>query len=142
MGQSFCFGCSPDNPIGLHLDCFPQADGTWATYFTPTRYHESYAGIMHGGLVITILDELIGNHLLKGLGQWAVTARLEVRFRKPIPIGARIKFVSRIVREKGSLFQVAAWAELPDGRIAVEAMAEMMARETGLASTTSFSRSL
>lgn len=130
MGQSFCFGCSRANPIGLHLECFPQEDGTWATYFTPTRYHESYNGIMHGGLVTTILDELIGNHLLKGLGRWAVTARLEVRFRNPVPIGEKIKCISRIVREKGRLFQVEARAELPDGRIAVEARAEMMARET------------
>ncbi|MDN5345434.1 MAG: hypothetical protein PWQ18_1548 [Clostridia bacterium] len=130
MGQSFCFGCSRENPIGLHLECFPQEDRTWAVYFTPTRYHESYNGIMHGGLVTTILDELLGNHLVKGRGRWAVTARLEVRFRQPIPTGQQVKFVSRIIKERGRLFQMAARAELPDGRIAVEARAEMMASNT------------
>ncbi|BCV22290.1 PaaI family thioesterase [Moorella sp. Hama-1] len=128
MGESYCFGCSKQNPIGLHLECFPQDDSTWATYFTPAQYHESYNGIMHGGLITTVLDELIGNHLGRGRGLWAVTARLEVRFRKPIPTGERIKFVSRIIKEHRRIFQVEAWAELPDGQIAVEARAEMMAR--------------
>ncbi len=128
MDDNFCFGCSPDNPIGLHLECFAQEDGTWAAYFIPTRYHESYNGIMHGGLVATILDELIANHLDKGRGLRAVTGRLEVRFRHPVPIGAKIKCVSRIIREKGRLFQMEAHTELPDGRIAVEARADMMAR--------------
>ncbi len=126
MGDNFCFGCSRDNPIGLQLKCFSQEDGTWATYFVPGSFHESFSGVMHGGLVITILDELIGLHLLQGLGHRAVTARITARFRKPIPIGQRIKFVSRIAEERQRFYQVEAWAELPDGQKVVEAVADMM----------------
>lgn len=127
MERSYCFGCSKNNPIGLKLQCFTQEDGSYATYFIPNRYHEGYPGIMHGGLAATILDELMSNQLLHS-GYPAMTARLSLRFRRSLPVGERLKFVSRIVKRRNRLFQMEAWAELPDGQVAVEAQAEMMLR--------------
>lgn len=124
-GTNLCFGCSRDNPVGLHLDFFMREDGCVCTRFTPNLFHQGYNGILHGGLVATILDELMANHLLK-LGYQAVTARLEVRFRKPIPIGQELLCVSRLLKERPPYFKLEAWAELPTGERAAEAQAEMM----------------
>ncbi|HBT46873.1 MAG TPA: thioesterase [Peptococcaceae bacterium] len=126
--RHLCFGCSPDNPLGLHLEFFAREDGCVGTRFTPGVFHQGYPGILHGGLVTTILDELMANHLAR-MGYWAVTARLEVRFRKPLPIGQELTFFSRLVKKRPPLFQLEAWAELPTGEVAAEARAEMMLRK-------------
>ncbi|MGB9663094.1 MAG: PaaI family thioesterase [Moorellaceae bacterium] len=129
-GANLCFGCSRDNPLGLHLEFFLRDDGCVYTRFIPGIYHQGYPGILHGGLVTTILDELMANHLAK-LGYRAVTARLEVRFRKPLPIGQELTFISRVTKKRPPLFQLEAWAELPTGEVAAEARAEMMLRKKG-----------
>lgn len=124
-GASLCFGCSLDNPVGLHLKFSIREDGCVYTRFTPHLFHQGYNGILHGGLIATVLDELMANHVLK-LGYQAVTARLEVRFRKPISIGQELLCVSRLLKKRPPYFKLEAWAELPTGERAAEAQAEMM----------------
>lgn len=128
MGDSGCFACGAHNPIGLRLRF--EVDGNRCyTSFVPQEVHQSFRGIFHGGLICTILDEVMGQHL-ELLGYRALTGRLAVRFRKPIPIGQPVRFVSELLNRRRRLFQMQAWAELPDGRVAAEAKAEMMLQES------------
>ena len=62
-----CFVCGPSNPIGLHLE-FRIEDDICRSEFTPGRNHCGYDDVTHGGIVFSILDDVMANWLfLKGL---------------------------------------------------------------------------
>ena len=79
------------NPFGLKLS-FREQDDTYISEFTGQPQHQGYDGIMHGGIVSTLLDEIMARYLYaKGMN--AVTGRLEVRYNKPTPIGVPLLIV-------------------------------------------------
>jgi acyl-coenzyme A thioesterase PaaI-like protein len=95
-----CWGCG-DNPNGLHLPP-PAAVGLeiYDAYFTFDERHQGGPGIAHGGLVSAALDEACGL-----LATWyafpAVTARMFVRFRKPVPINTELLLRARLDDARG-----------------------------------------
>lgn len=60
---NMCFACGSANPIGLHLHFFAIPDGC-ISFFTPRREHQSYNDRMHGGLIMTLMDEVMGKLLI------------------------------------------------------------------------------
>ncbi|MBM7868229.1 PaaI family thioesterase [Heliobacterium gestii] len=128
--EGMCFCCGRNNPIGLHLS-FAWEREEYVTYFTPQPQHQSYAGITHGGLVSTVLDEVMGRQM-SSRGIPAVTARMEVRFRHSVPLGDRVRVAARIVRERGKVIDAAATATLCDGRVAAEATGRFLIVEGSL----------
>jgi uncharacterized protein (TIGR00369 family) len=107
-GDDFCFGCGADNPIGLRLRFMVDADRRVAeALFTPRQEHQGYAGITHGGLIATLLDEAMLK-LCWELGIPAVTARLETEIKKPAPIGGELLVRGRLVEERSRLIKAEA----------------------------------
>ncbi|HRA48617.1 MAG TPA: PaaI family thioesterase [Thermomicrobiales bacterium] len=86
----WCFGCGRQNPIGLQLTFFEQPDGVVYADWTPARVHQGYEGIVHGGMITTILDEVMG-WATSARQLWAVTGTINVRFRKPVEIGDALR---------------------------------------------------
>jgi acyl-coenzyme A thioesterase PaaI-like protein len=82
-----CFGCSPQNPVGLQLQFTWRDDGELATTFTLRREHESYPGVVHGGLVGLICDETMGNLILLKTGLPAFTMSMRLRYISPLAVG-------------------------------------------------------
>lgn len=119
--NNWCFVCGEANPIGLHLT-FHEEEGIYVTTFTPGPEHQSYNGILHGGLVSTLLDEIMGRYIYE-MGKTALTAKLEVRFRAPTPIGQLLTIRGRIVGKKGSMYEMAGSITLPDGTVTAESKA-------------------
>lgn len=111
-----CFVCGKHNPDGLHLDFEPEGiAGVRTAYVIPERF-QGFAGIAHGGILTTILDECMVNTVwLRGIV--AVTARLEVRLLHPVHVGARLMFRADVRRESAKGFEVSAQAELDDGTV-------------------------
>lgn len=122
--DNMCFACGKKNPIGLKLEFFDN-HGEYTTVFTPKEEHQGYPGIIHGGITATILDEVTARYVLSQ-GIVAFTASLNVRYRKGIPIGRPVTFRSRLVRQKGRLYEMEAQAILDDGTVAAEASAKVM----------------
>lgn len=119
--DEWCFACGRDNPIGLKLD-FHEENDTYISTFTPAPEHQGYGGIMHGGLVSTLLDEIMARYLYaKGLT--AVTAKLEVRFRHPTPIGQELRICGWITGQRGKMYELAGNISLPDGTVTAEGKA-------------------
>jgi acyl-coenzyme A thioesterase PaaI-like protein len=109
-----CFVCGTHNPDGLHLEFEPEGvSGVRTTYVIPERF-QGFAGIAHGGILATILDECMVNTVWLR-GSTAVTARLEVRLRRPVGVGERVTFRAEVVRESSRGFEVASHATLDDG---------------------------
>ncbi len=102
----FCFGCGRLNAHGLQLQfaVTPERDGVWAP-FRPSRAHEGFAEIVHGGIVTAVLDEVMGWALF-ARGIWAVTATIEVKFRKPVAVDVTTRAIGRIGRDRGRILQV------------------------------------
>lgn len=116
-----CFACGRENHIGLHL-AFREDGGQVETSFTPGVEHQGFPGILHGGIISTLLDETIGRALLAS-NLWAVTARMEINFRAPVPIGQPITVSGRIVEFGQRKFKGVGELRLEDGTIAAEATA-------------------
>jgi acyl-coenzyme A thioesterase PaaI-like protein len=100
-----CWGCG-DNPHGLGLP-LPTAEGVDA-YEASVRFderHQGGPGIVHGGLVAAALDEACGL-----LATWyrfpTVTARIFVRYRRPVPINADLVVAARVTGGRGRRIHV------------------------------------
>lgn len=101
-----CFGCGSLNAHGLRLQFYelPGEAGVWAP-FTPTAAFEGYGGMIHGGIVSTLLDEVMAWSLYR-TGTWAVTATMSTRFRQPVEVGSPVHLVGMPVQNRGRLIDV------------------------------------
>jgi acyl-coenzyme A thioesterase PaaI-like protein len=79
----FCFACGTANPAGLALRYAPAPDGSVSACFHGTCSLEGYPGVLHGGVVATLLDGAMTNCLF-AQGIEALTAELRVRYRAPV----------------------------------------------------------
>jgi acyl-coenzyme A thioesterase PaaI-like protein len=103
----YCFGCGRDNPHGLKLTFFAGENGdVWADW-TPTRENEGFTGMSHGGIITTVLDEVMG-WAVYHKEIWAVTGRLAVSFRKPVEIGHATRATARITNVRGRKIELTA----------------------------------
>jgi len=100
-----CWGCG-DNPLGLQLPK-PAEEGLadYEAYVAFDERHQGGPGIVHGGLVAAALDEAVGL-----LATWyafpAVTARMFVRFRRPVPINTELLLSARLTEARGRRLHV------------------------------------
>lgn len=106
VNDHHCFGCGQLNLHGLQLTFYENEDGNgvWAP-FTPTEAFEGYGGIVHGGIVCTILDEVMAWSLYREQ-TWAVTSHLATRFRKPLVVREPIRAIGRIVKDRGRVIDM------------------------------------
>lgn len=120
----YCFACGEQNPAGLKLK-FTQKGDKISTIFCPPKIYEGYPGVLHGGIISTVFDEVM-SQCLWVLEEPAFTARLEIRFRRNIPVLRPVKFEAHIVKRKGPLVDLEAQALLEDGQLAAEAKGRFM----------------
>ncbi len=81
-----CFGCGGGNPHGLQL-AFEQDDATQRIRgsFRIGQQYQGGSGYLHGGIIATILDEVMGK-VSRFHGIQAVTAELNVDYLRPVPV--------------------------------------------------------
>lgn len=98
--DQMCFCCGPRNPIGLKL-AFDQApDGRTRTVWRPRREHQGFKDIVHGGLVATVLDEVMIRMLyLRGIP--AVTGTMETKLLRPLRAERDYRFEGWLVKDRG-----------------------------------------
>jgi len=124
----YCYACGDLNPIGLHLEF--KMDGEWAeAQFVPLPEHQGYPGYVHGGVVSTLLDEAMG-WATHGRSIWAVTGRLEMRFRNIVPTHELLTVRGKIQNDRGRTLEVIAELRNNDGKLLAESKG-LMFRATG-----------
>ena len=112
-GYSMCFGCGPDNPIGLKLNF--EWDGTTArAEFTPSEVYQGWTGFLHGGIMTCILDEALC-YAAFFTGVISVTARMQARLKRLASIGEPLIITSSIARKTKRLIETRAAISLKDG---------------------------
>ena len=118
----YCFACGLENPYGLQLRFTDNAvDEVYCETSIPDRF-SGYPGVAHGGVVAAMLDEVvIRTAMIADPNRFMMTARLELKYRRPVPTNTPLKLTGRLVRDRGRILQAEGRLELPDGLIAVEA---------------------
>jgi len=117
--DDYCIVCGEKNPIGLHLDIKRDESGkAWAKVILPKEF-QGYRDIAHGGIVVTLLDEMMV-HALWGMGVPNVTAQIKVRFRKPVPVEKPLRVHGEVVQRKGGMYIARGVLKNEDGVVLAE----------------------
>ncbi|OPY55747.1 MAG: Thioesterase superfamily protein [Pelotomaculum sp. PtaU1.Bin035] len=122
--DNMCFACSVRNPVGLKLK-FEQDGDICRTYFLAGPEHQGWSGVLHGGLVATLLDEVMAQWLwVRGIT--TMTAEITTRYSKAVPIGKQLTIEGNLVSDRGRLVEMAGRLILPDGTVAARAKAKFL----------------
>ena len=105
--QSTCFACRTDNPRVLQLKFRVAPEGTATARVSLGAEWEGFQGIVHGGMVTTLLDEAMAK-AVAATGCKAMTAELRVRFRQYAETGEQLQVRGWVVRHKTRLIEAEA----------------------------------
>lgn len=101
IDDDYCFICGKGNPEGLSLSFHETLNGVSAEFILRREY-QGYKGIIHGGLIVAILDEaMVKAANLRGFN--AITAEIIVRFKKPLSAGQKARVKGRVIKESRRL---------------------------------------
>jgi len=116
-----CFVCGLNNPIGLKLDL--ETDGLLVrARFAPGPEHVGFKETVHGGLISTVLDEVMVWAIGVRTKRFAYCAELSVRFVQPVRPNEKFLAEAEVLAvRRARLFETK--AELRDSRGAVHATA-------------------
>lgn len=100
-----CFVCGESNPRGLNLRFYADEHGASA----PIQLSEEqmgYPGVAHGGVLMSILDELMGWAGTLQTGEFSVSAEINTRFLKPVPIRMPLTARAQMTARRGRVWYV------------------------------------
>ncbi len=124
-----CFACGPNNAIGLHLNFEKNAQKKSAyTKLAVSNDFCGWSGILHGGIISTILDEAMA-HACFAANIPCVTGELVVRFKKPVPTEKEIEIFGQIDEVRGRLIYCSAKI-MREGTVLAEGHSKMVLFES------------
>ena len=118
-----CFACGTLNEHGMGLVLHVEPGRAWTDLALERRF-EGWDGIAHGGILCTILDEVMAWSLV-GEDNWGLTARMSVEFKRPVEIDRPIRAEGWITRSRRRLVDTA-------GHILDARTGEELATSTGV----------
>lgn len=120
-----CIVCGANNPSSLKLRFVRSGEGV-RTFFQTGRILQGYEGLVHGGVLCTLLDAAM-THCLFSLGIEAVTADLNVRFLEPVQSSDELEISARRLSGRGRLHVLEA-AIFREGQLLVKASGKFLHR--------------
>ena len=106
-----CIACGRENPHGLRLR-FENKGQMVASDWIPSEGWQGFRGVIHGGVVATVLDEAMSKAVV-ARGWEALTAELTIRLRKRVAPGERLTVLGMVVSKRKR--EIRAEASLRDG---------------------------
>ena len=119
-GYKECFVCGKENPFGLQITFFKDRKEVKAE-FIPESKHQGFRGIVHGGILFSILDEIMGRTAIITKGVMTLTVEINIKYRKKAPTGKKIIFTAQMIKDLGRMIEAQAQARLEDGTLLTEA---------------------
>lgn len=120
-----CFACGPENPHGLGMKIQYEKDHIACALTLPGHF-QGWAGIAHGGVVATMLDEVMAYAVIHFLGN-GVTASMELRYRAPVPLEKGLSIRGWVDEQRGRLAVTKATVALSEtGQVLAEASAKFL----------------
>jgi acyl-coenzyme A thioesterase PaaI-like protein len=116
-----CFGCGSDNDAGIKLkDLRLDDDGVTRATLRPASHHAGFPGVLHGGVSMAALDEVMGYACRFISGDWYATAKIDFKFRRPVPPSGALAVEAGVT---SGTRRLQTWGKLllSDGSVAIEA---------------------
>jgi uncharacterized protein (TIGR00369 family) len=99
--SNYCFVCGLSNKFGLKIRFFNTDPGEVTAQIIIPEQYQGYPGVVHGGIVAAILDEAAGRSMMFGeQARFMFTAKLEIRYRKNVPVGELLKLIGHSLESK------------------------------------------
>jgi len=96
---SMCFGCSAANPTGLRLEFFTDGESIFSWVKVPAHLC-GWKNLVHGGIISTILDEVMGRTVIHKTRCLGMTKSMMVEFLKPVTIDRELKAAGKMLEVK------------------------------------------
>jgi uncharacterized protein (TIGR00369 family) len=117
-----CFVCGLESQFGLKMRFHGDGASTVRASFTVSSEYQGYPGVVHGGIVAAMLDETGARTLMNSdPDRFMMTARMDIRYRQPVPTETELSLVGTMTRDRGRIAQAHSAIYLPGGEIAAEA---------------------
>lgn len=113
--SKMCFVCGLENPTGLHLHFYQVEPGVIESTYTAPDHFQGYPGVLHGGIVAALLDEVSGRVHMGAdpmKPRFMFTGKLELKYRKNVPIGRALRIVGKAGRARARMAE--SWAGIYD----------------------------
>jgi uncharacterized protein (TIGR00369 family) len=127
LNEGLCFGCGCNNPIGLKLK-FTREGDTVRTEFTPDKAHQGWPGVVHGGILASLLDEAM-SYAAYFEGVTCLTASINIRLRQPVKVEEPLIITASVTKNSRKLFESRAKVCLKDGTVMAESTAKQFVIE-------------
>ena len=108
----YCFACGTANPIGLNLEFYVDG-GAVCTDIIPGKYHEGWENMTHGGIISTLLDEVMAWTIMYSKRAFFVTRKMEIKYIRPVLIGTSLT-VKGLITDTSEPPKIRAKAEIRD----------------------------
>ena len=98
-----CFGCSPDNPLGLRMSFF-EDDEYIVSKWQPDGNYQGWINTLHGGIQATLIDEAAGWVVFRKLRTSGYTSKMDIRYIKPVStVEGPVTLKARLISQKLSM---------------------------------------
>ncbi|MDD5014314.1 MAG: PaaI family thioesterase [Atribacterota bacterium] len=124
-GYKDCFVCGKDNATGLNIVFFRDQDKIKAE-FIPESKHQGFKGIVHGGILFSILDEIMGRTAVVSKGVMTMTVEINIKYRKKALVGEKIIFIAQMTKDLGRMIEAQGEARSEDGTLLTEAKGKFL----------------
>lgn len=119
-GYPGCLACGKANPRGLQLDLY-LVDGRVETRLRLPEYVQGFPGAAHGGVLCTLLDEVMAWTAIESTGRFCVTGEMNVRFLAPAAPGDEILARGEVLEDKRRYLVCRGEVQAADGRLIAKA---------------------
>lgn len=116
-----CFGCSPSNEQGVHMEFYENGDEV-VSFWKPQQQFQGWHNTLHGGVQAVLLDEICAWAVVRMLNVAGVTSKMETRYRKPVStVDGFLVLRAHIVQQRRSIVEISATLHNADGELCTEA---------------------
>jgi len=120
-----CFACGKDNPIGLGMRVTYGDDDSARCEITLDKRYQGWREVIHGGIVTTLLDEIMAHAMIYHVGQ-SVTTGIEVRYAKPMQVDRPVVVEGRVEERRHLIRCTAKVTDAADGTVLATAKSNFM----------------
>lgn len=112
--DSACFVCGSQNPIGLQA-VFSTDNESCSSHarLELSANYQGWQDVIHGGILASLLDEAC-IYACRAKAEQCVTAELQVRYRKPVPVGADVVVTGQLIDSSRKIWQASAQLKIED----------------------------
>jgi acyl-coenzyme A thioesterase PaaI-like protein len=120
--SDYCFVCGRKNPHGLYMTFYDDGKNQVFSEYTVSDEYQGYPGVVHGGIVAAMLDEVVARASMIGdPHHFMMSVKLDIKYRHPVPTETPLNVVGRIIKLRGRLGRAEGQVLLPGGLVAAEA---------------------